>query len=89
MKTNHMQGKYLYIKVYREFKHEKEQLTTPLVKLNIDNNQGDDLKFEVFKINSNKRIVSKHVEVITKIIIQYEDGTKKEIEEKESHTFQY
>ncbi len=84
-----MQGKCLYLKLYREFKQEKEQVNTPLVKLNIDNNQGDDLKFEVFKINSNKKIVSKHVEVITRTIIQYEDGTKKEIEEKESHTFQY
>ena len=32
-----MQGKCLYLILYREFKQEKEQVNTPLVKLNIDN----------------------------------------------------
>lgn len=42
---------------------------------------------EVSKINSQKRVVSKYVEITTKVIYTYEDGSKKEIVETENHTF--
>lgn len=40
-------------------------------------------------INSNKKIVSKFVEITTKTIITYEDGSTKTIEEKENHTYKW
>lgn len=59
----------------------------PIVKVNLDNNNS--MINEISKINNSKRVLSKYVEVITKTIITYEDGCKKEVTEKEEHTFTY
>ena len=42
---------------------------------------------ELSEINSKKKVLSRYVEVITKVVYTYEDGSKKEVVEKEEHTF--
>lgn len=49
--------------------------------------QIQEAAFEITKINSKKKILSKFVEITTKTIITYEDGSKKELIETENHTF--
>ena len=49
---------------------------------NIDHN-------EIAKINSKKKMASKFVEITTKTIITFEDGSKKEVVETDNHTFLY
>ena len=44
---------------------------------------------DIWKINSTKKIISKFVEITTKTITNYEDGSKREVIEKDGHTFQY
>jgi len=44
---------------------------------------------EISQINSKKKVVSKYVEVITKVVLTYEDGSKKETVEKQDHTENY
>lgn len=68
---------------------------SPVVKVNIDSKEeyphkvGVDNKDlnEITKINNSKKIVSRFVEIKKKTIITYEDGSKREIEETENHTF--
>ena len=50
-------------------------------------NEFDDLADQVKKINLNKKVVKRNVEVVTKITYVYEDGSTKEVVEKESHVF--
>jgi uncharacterized protein YkwD len=59
-----------------------EQKSTSEVNADIDN-----LTEMVKSLNCQKRIVSKHVEVTTKIIYTFEDGSTKEVVEKQNHTF--
>lgn len=69
----------------------------PVVKLSMNNNDESKQEIrsnklepeihEVAKINSKKKVISKYVEVTTKIVYTYEDGSKKEVIEKEDHTF--
>ena len=47
----------------------------------------DQLTQQVQLINSNKKVVKKTVEIITKITYTYEDGSTKEINEVKSHVF--
>ena len=54
---------------------------------NIGGNEFDDLADQVKKFNLNKKVVKRNVEVITKITYVYEDGSTKEVVEKESHVF--
>ena len=59
---------------------------------NINNNEGNEIDFltnQVKVINSNKKIVKREVEIITKITYTYEDGSKKEINEVKKHNFDY
>jgi hypothetical protein len=51
------------------------------------NNETDEMAKNVKLINLEKKIVSKLVEVTTKIVYTYEDGSTKEVIEKENHTF--
>lgn len=44
---------------------------------------------EISSINSKKKIVSKYIEITTKIVYSYEDGTKKETIEKVDHLENY
>lgn len=44
---------------------------------------------EVKKINLEKQIVKKTVEITTKITYTFDDGTTREVVEKNSHNFQY
>jgi uncharacterized protein YkwD len=54
---------------------------------NIGGNEFDDLADQVKKFNMNKKVVKRNVEVVTKITYVYEDGSTKEVVEKESHVF--
>ena len=54
---------------------------------NVGGNEFDDLADQVKKINLNKKVVKRNVEVVTKITYVYEDGSTKEVVEKESHVF--
>ena len=59
---------------------------------NLNNNKGNEIDFltnQVKVINSNKKIVKREVEIITKITYTYEDGSKKEINEVKKHNFDY
>ena len=59
---------------------------------NLNNNEGNEIDFltnQVKVINSNKKIVKREVEIITKITYTYEDGSKKEINEVKKHNFDY
>ena len=59
---------------------------------NLNNNKGNEIDFltnQVKVINSNKKIVKREVEIITKITYIYEDGSKKEINEVKKHNFDY
>ena len=59
---------------------------------NLNNNEGNEIDFltnQVKVINSNKKIVKREVEIITKITYIYEDGSKKEINEVKKHNFDY
>jgi hypothetical protein len=49
---------------------------------NVDHN-------EITKINSKKKMASKFVEITTKTIITFEDGSKKEVVETDNHTYLY
>lgn len=59
--------------------------------MNIQSNQQfsqmQETAIEISKINSKKKIVSKFVEITTKTIITFEDGSKRELIETENHTF--
>jgi len=49
-----------------------------------------DLVFNPIKsINNEKRIISKQVEVVTKIVYTYEDGSTREVIEKNNHTYHF
>lgn len=63
----------------------KNQSQTAKVNLESSSNIATDL----WRINSSKKIISKFVEITTKTITTFEDGSKKEVTEKDSHTFQY
>ena len=54
---------------------------------NAGGNEFDDLADQVKKFNMNKKVVKRNVEVVTKITYVYEDGSTKEVVEKESHVF--
>lgn len=72
---------------------------SPLVRLSIDKEENkqslrnhvdseiDNLSEMVKTMNISKRVVSKHVEVTTKIVYTFEDGSTKEVVEKQNHTF--
>lgn len=72
---------------------------SPLVRLSLDKEESkqsqkvnideeiDNLTEMVKSINTSKRVISKHVEVTTKIVYTFEDGSTKEVVEKQNHTF--
>jgi len=49
--------------------------------------QNNLLADQIKNINLNKKVISKFVEVTTKIIYTYEDGSSREVIEKQNHTF--
>jgi len=73
----------------------------PLVKLSIDegdpNNKNDNylmdenefIMNEIKKMNINKHIIKKNIEITTKITYTFSDGTSREVVEKNSHNFDY
>jgi hypothetical protein len=70
---------------------EKED-TKPQINHNINANYNmynEDLLFnnQISNLNLEKRVISKYVEITTKIIYTYEDGSTKETVEKQNHTF--
>ena len=60
---------------------------TQMINVNLDSSSNN--AADLWKINSTKRIISKFVEITTKTITNYEDGSNKEVIEKDCHTFQY
>lgn len=74
---------------------------SPLVRLSLDkeelkneqkstsdiNADVENLTEIVKNLNTQKRIVSKQVEITTKIVYTFEDGSTKEVVEKQNHTF--
>lgn len=61
------------------------------MKVSYDNNDSvkisNELVDEVSKINLQKKVVSKYVEIKKTIIYTFRDGSKKEVVETENHTF--
>jgi hypothetical protein len=52
--------------------------------------ESDDKIFmQVKNINLDKRVVAKYVEVTTKIVYKFDDGSTKETIETNNHTFKY
>jgi hypothetical protein len=71
---------------------------SPLVKLSLerdefhqlkDDKNNDDLINAVKLINSEKKIISKLVEITHKIVYTYEDGSTKEVVETQNHKFDF
>jgi hypothetical protein len=73
-----------------------------LVKLSIDKFEGetnikndnylDENEFvmnDIKKMNINKHVVKKNVEITTKITYTFSDGTEREVVEKNNHNFHY
>jgi hypothetical protein len=54
---------------------------------NVGGNEIDLITQQVQNINANKKILKKEVEITTKIIYTYEDGSTKEINEVKKHVF--
>ena len=82
----------------------KETNQSPLIKLSLDNNEYERVKHEempqdvgeiqedilqVINLNSKKRVIEKNVEVTIRTIYTFEDGTTKEMTEKQNHVFNY
>lgn len=58
--------------------------------INYYNNEDSDLVNNAIKnINNEKKVISKQVEVVTKILYTYEDGSTREVVEKNNHTYNY
>ena len=59
--------------------------------INVNNNfvgnEFEELSEKVKKMNQNKKIIKKIVEITTKITYVYDDGSSKDISEKETHVF--
>ena len=53
----------------------------------VGGNEIDQLTQQVKVINANKKIISKKVEITTKITYFYEDGSTKEVNEVKTHEF--
>ena len=51
------------------------------------NNEIDKLIFQTTNIINNKKVISKKVEIVTKITYTYEDGSTKVVTQNESHEF--
>jgi hypothetical protein len=67
---------------------------SPVVRLDMDDDRreempvvDDQIFFQVKNLNNEKRVISKYVEVTTKIIYTFDDGSTKEVVEKNNHTF--
>jgi uncharacterized protein YkwD len=74
--------------------HEKEKLTKiagnpshPLANVHINQEEDEALISRVKQLNLQKKVVSKTVEVTTKVIYTYEDGSIREVVEKQNHVF--
>jgi hypothetical protein len=69
---------------------------SPVVRLDIEDDDrrdeghmiiDDNLIAQVRNINLEKRVVSKFVEITTRTVYTFEDGSTKEVTEKNNHTF--
>ena len=83
---------YLPFIVEKEINNNQELVSNPVNPRNIQNNQGttneiDQLVFETNNIINNLKVINKKVEIITKIKYVYEDGSTKEVTQKEYHEF--
>ena len=55
----------------------------------IDSDENDFVMNEIKKLNIDKQIIKKNVEITTKITYTFTDGTSREVVEKNSHNFHY
>jgi hypothetical protein len=87
-----------YLVICKTFDKDEEILNNQHLSSNavnsndIPNNQGsnneiDQLTFQTTNIINNKKVISKKVEVVTKITYSYEDGSTKVVTQNESHEF--
>jgi hypothetical protein len=74
--------------------HEKEKYTKitgsssyQLANVHLSNDEDEALISKVKQLNLHKKIISKTVEVTTKVVYTYNDGTTKEVVEKQNHIF--
>ena len=52
-------------------------------------NENEFVMNDIKKLNINKQVVKKNVEITTKITYTFSDGTSREVIEKNSHNFHY
>ena len=73
-----------------EFKNQKALLVKEnLITSSVNRNNEDEMLITKVKgINLQKKVVSKLVEVMTRIVYTYEDGSTKEVIEKQNHVFE-
>lgn len=57
--------------------------------LYINPDDADLVNNSIKNLNNEKKIISKQVEVITKIVYTYEDGSTREVTEKNNHTYHF
>ena len=60
--------------------------------ISIENNSSnmseiDQLKLQVKKINLNKKVIKKKIEIFSKVIYKYEDGSTREVSELKTHVY--
>lgn len=74
--------------------HEKEKSTKitssssyQLANVHLSNDEDEALISKIKQLNLHKKIISKTVEVTTKVVYTYNDGTTKEVVEKQNHIF--
>ena len=75
------------VNIERNVENKQQVLKENVVSNNQPISSTLETAMEVCSINSKKKIVSRYVEVTTKTIITYEDGSKKELTETENHTY--
>lgn len=75
--------------------HEKEKSTKitgsssyQLANVHLSNDEDEALISKIKLLNLHKKIISKTVEVTTKVVYTYNDGTTKEVVEKQNHIFE-
>jgi hypothetical protein len=74
---------------YKNFRNEERLANINNANSGVINAEIDETANQIKNINLEKRIISKLVEVQTKIIYTFEDGSTKEVIEKQNHTFDY
>lgn len=67
--------------------HSQKGTTNSVIELPVEN--FSELANEIVHLANEKKILSKTVEVITKVVYTFDDGTTKEVQDKTNHVVQY